>query len=100
MKSHRTRKWVLLISSVLILLACQSPVAAGLPFAPPTATSTSTFTATATQTPTLTATATASATPTQTATLTETPSPTFTPTFAPPAHRVVIISIDGLRPDA
>ena len=98
MKSHHIRKWALLIFSVLILLACRFPVAAGLPFV--AATSTSTFVPTTTQTQTLTATSTASALPTQTATLTETPSPTFTPTFAPPAHRVVIISIDGLRPDA
>lgn len=96
MKSHHTCKVLLCFFSLLILLACQVPLAAGLPFVPPTSTptATQTFTPTATQTPTLTATATA------TATLTETPSPTTTPTFAPPARRVVIVSIDGLRPDA
>ncbi len=100
MKSHPTRKVLLSASLLLILLACQIPIAAGLPFGLPTSTpiATQTFTPTATQTPTLTATATA--TPSQTATLTETPSPTLTPTFAAPARRVVIVSIDGLRPDA
>ncbi len=98
MKSHPTRKVLLSASLLLILLACQIPIAAGLPFGLPTSTptATQTFTPTATQTSTLTATA----TPSQTATLTETPSPTLTPTFAAPARRVVIVSIDGLRPDA
>lgn len=94
MKSHQTRKTLLYGFVFLCLLACQLPVAAGLPFVPPTSTSTLTSTPTASQTATLTATLTA------TATLTETPSPTITPTLAPPARRVVIVSIDGLRPDA
>ena len=38
--------------------------------------------------------------PTLTPTATATPEPTFTPTPAPPARRVLILSIDGLRPDA
>jgi hypothetical protein len=96
MKSHRIRKLLLSVFSLLLLLACQLPVAAGLPFAPPPSTPTSTFTPSATAT--LTATATVTATLTQTATATQ--SPTITPTFAPPARRVVIVSIDGLRPDA
>ncbi len=92
MKSNNPRKVLLLLFSILVLLACQIP--AGVPFFAPTPTPTLTFTPTLT--PTLTATATATLTPTPT----ETPSPTPTPTFAPPARRVVIISIDGLRPDA
>ncbi|GJQ51623.1 MAG: phosphodiesterase [Anaerolineaceae bacterium] len=49
--------------------------------------------AAATFTPALTA------TPTLTATRTETPAPTITPTPAPLARRVLILSIDGLRPE-
>lgn len=88
------RKALLLVFSLLLLFACQIPAAPGLSFLAPTAsqtptpTATQTFTATASQTPTLTATATA------------TPSPTLTPTFTPSVRRVIIISIDGLRPDA
>ena len=100
MKSHHTRKALLSIFLLLILLACQIPIAAGLPFVPLTATPTAsqTFTSTATQTATLTATATA--TQTATATPTETPTATQTPTLAPTTRRVLIVSIDGLRPDA
>ena len=102
MKYHHPRKLILSIFSLFLLLACQIPVAAGLPFAASTSTPTATFTLTATQTATLTATATATltATATPTATPTETPTPTQTPTPAPSIHRVVIVSIDGLRPDA
>lgn len=54
--------------------------------------------------PTATQTSIPSVTPTLTATLTpppsETPLPTFTPTPTARANRVVILSIDGLRPDA
>jgi predicted AlkP superfamily pyrophosphatase or phosphodiesterase len=54
--------------------------------------------------PTVTQTSIPSITPTLTATLTppptETPLPTFTPTPTALAKRVVILSIDGLRPDA
>ena len=90
------RKTFFFIFSLLLLLACQIPAAPGLSFLVPTASQT--LTATATQT----ATATPSQTPTLTATptATQTPSPTPTPTWAPPARRVIIISIDGLRPDA
>jgi len=86
MLSNTTRKLVLSVLSILILLACQIPNVA--PFTPATATPTSTLT------PTLTPTATATRTPT------ETPTPSPTPTPTPRARRVVILSIDGLRPDA
>jgi hypothetical protein len=74
MQYHRTHKTLLSIFLFLILLACQIPIAAGLPFLPQTSTPTAsqTFTPTATQ----------------------------TPTAAPSIRRVVILSIDGLRPDA
>src|SRR5690349_663660 len=88
------RKSVLLLCTILLLLACQIPASPGLSFLLPTPTPT--LTLTSTLTPTLTSTATA----TLTVTPTETPSPTVTPTFAPPARRVIILSIDGLRPDA
>jgi predicted AlkP superfamily pyrophosphatase or phosphodiesterase len=85
MPSNRNRKLFLSIFAILILLACQTPNI-GIPLATPTATET--------QTPTLTATATITQTPT------ETPTPTATATSAPRARRVVILSIDGMRPDA
>ncbi len=85
MPANRTRKLFLASVSILILLACQIP---SNPLMPPTATPT------ATQTPTLTATATATQPPT------ETPTPSATATPTPRARRVVILSIDGLRPDA
>jgi len=73
---------------ILAILACQIPSLAAPTTAPPTPSLTSTFT----ETPTQTATATETATPTQT--------PTLTPTPTPHATRVLILSIDGLRPDA
>ena len=77
----QARKLVLLFLLVL-LPACQSLPA----FIPPTPTITST--------PTL----------TPTATLTSTPTPTLTPTFTPTpvyqVRRVLIVSVDGLRPEA
>ena len=87
-----SRQVHLLVFSLLILLACQLPIspASLLPTSTLTATSTSTLTPTPSQT----------ATAMLTATLTDMPSPTLTPTFAPPARRIVILSIDGLRPDA
>jgi len=88
--SHR--KTFLFVLSLFVLLACQVP--SSVPFFGPTPTPTLTVTPSVTPTPT------PSATPTQTPTPTETPTPTPTPTFAPPARRVVILSIDGLRPDA
>lgn len=69
------------------VLACQVPGLATL-----TATPTPSLTATFTETPTQTATATATEAPTDT--------PTPTPTPPPHATRVLILSIDGLRPDA
>lgn len=88
MLSKRTRTFVLSIFSILLLLACQTP--AGLPLLAPAATQTSTATPPPTLAPTLTSTA------------TETPIPTATQTPTPTvrAARVVILSIDGLRPDA
>jgi hypothetical protein len=96
MKSSPIRKTILSIFSLIVLLACQVSSAPGLSFLMPTATLTATQTATATLTPTLTATATLTATPTAT----ETQPPTPTPTLMPSVRRVVIVSIDGLRPDA
>lgn len=88
MFSNRTRKLFLSILALFVLLGCQLSNV-GVPF----------FSA-----PTATQTATPSVTPTLTATLTplptETPLPTFTPTPTALARRVVILSIDGLRPDA
>ncbi len=65
---------------LLLLFACQIP--GGMRIQP--ATSTPSNTATITVTPTLTL----------------TPTLTITPTPAPPARRVLILSIDGFRPDA
>ena len=100
MKSHHTRKLFLSFFSLFLLLACQIPVAVGLPFAPPTSTPTSTPTPTTTLTATQTATSTATVTATETATATLTETPTATQTPAPSTRRVLIVSIDGLRPDA
>ena len=89
-------KKLLIVFSLLLLLACQIPSLPG--FAAPTPLSTFT--------PTLTPTTFASTAPSQTATSTVTASPTetltlsVTPTSAPLARRVLILSIDGLRPDA
>ncbi len=88
--SHR--KTFLFVLSLLVLLACQFP--SSVTFFGPTPTPTLTFT------PSVTPTLTPTATPTQTPTPTETPTPIPTPTFAPPARHVIIVSIDGLRPDA
>lgn len=80
----RPNKKIIITFSLLILLACQNSNLPGL------ATETPLHTFTPTLIPTLTATATA----------TETLTPTLTPTPAPIARRVLILSIDGLRPDA
>jgi len=112
MTISKTRSFFLLVFLLLILLACQIPSLAWLPFIAPTASQTSTATltptltamvtatqtATKTLTPTLTATLTATQTATETLTPTETPTQTATP--VPHASRVLILSIDGLRPDA
>jgi arylsulfatase A-like enzyme len=82
----RVRKIVLLFL-LFSLSACQS-----LPgFAAPSPTNTST--------PTLTPTSTLTATPTLTPTPTNTATPTVTPTPVYTVRRVLILSIDGLRPD-
>ena len=78
------RKKFLYVFLFLLLLACQipairTPVATTFPLA------------TQTSLPTETA--------SSTATATETPAPTLTPTPAPIARRVLILSIDGLRPE-
>jgi hypothetical protein len=96
MKHHRTHRTIFLLCSILLLLACQITNTAQPTPVLPSASQTPTDTALPTQTATLTATT----TPTETSTPTETPSPTITPTFAPAVRRVVIVSIDGLRPDA
>lgn len=92
MSLNTTRKRFLLLFSVLFLLACQLSSISGNPLNLPTATQA--FTAT------LPPTSTETATPSQTSTATETPLPTITPTRAPLARRALILSIDGLRPDA
>ena len=83
MKTYRNR--TLFAFVLLLLLACQIPTTVAPAVIPPTAT---------------TVPPTATFTPAWTATATETSTPTFTPTPAPPARRVLILSIDGLRPDA
>jgi arylsulfatase A-like enzyme len=84
---NRAKK-IILFFLLFSLSACQS-----LPgFATPTPTATST--------PTLTPTATLTATPTLTPTPTYTSTPTVTPTPVYQVRRVLILSIDGLRPDA
>jgi len=85
----KTLSWLLILGLILPLLtACQGM---NLPWV-------ATFTPTPSQTPT------PSSTPTVTATFSPTPSPTATftptPTPRPQARRVLIVSIDGLRPDA
>ena len=87
MPLHRTRQIFLSIFSILLLLGCQTQ---NIGINPPTATEIST----ATLPPTLTATA------TQIPTATETVASTPTTTPPPRARRVLILSIDGLRPDA
>lgn len=86
-----TRK-VLSVFLVLVLSACQVSNIVGLPFA--TVTPPATLTSTLTPSPVFTATFTATATETATQT------PTSTPTPALRARRVLILSIDGLRPEA
>jgi hypothetical protein len=80
-------KKLFIVFSLIILLACQIPSLPGL------ATPLPTFT------PTLNFTPSVSPTLPQTATATGTQTPTITPTPAPIARRVLILSIDGLRPD-
>lgn len=79
---NRARKFYALTLALILLLACQPPNLWGLPsFTPtPSATATATLTPTATETPTA--------------------SPTVTPTPRPVIRRVLIVSYDGLRPEA
>lgn len=77
-------KLPLILLPVIFLLACQTSALATPTAVPPT----TTLTGTPAWTPT--------SPPTETPTLT----PTFTPTPPPHASRVLILSIDGLRPDA
>jgi len=92
MTTSKTRSVSISAFLLLTLLACQMPAIAGLPFLPPNATQTATLTPSFTATMTSTQTATETLTPTVIATQTATP--------APHASRVLILSIDGLRPDA
>ena len=97
-------KLLALIFTVIFILACQpAALATPIPASPiptftltwtPSPTPTSAVTATPTLIPTLTLTATPTLSPTPTLTATLTPAP------APHASRVLILSIDGLRPDA
>lgn len=97
MSLNKTRKLLYSTVLILVLLACQIPNS-GVPLISATATQI--------QPPLLTATAIAIQPPTETPTASvtpppsETPSPPATPTPAFRARRVVILSIDGLRPDA
>lgn len=77
-----------------LLLACMLAACQAAPGFFATATPTST------QQPTVTPSQTPSPTPTSTPTATPTLTPTLTPTQPPHATRVLILSIDGLRPDA
>jgi hypothetical protein len=99
-RPNRTLKALLLLLLVVWLVsACD--LSAALPTYVPTLTASSTPTFTPTATPTPTSTATATPTPTATPTATPTPTPTATPTPAPPPLTgVLIISVDGLRPEA
>lgn len=85
MHSKRTHLFLSLFS-LFVLLACQLSNLGGLSAATPTQADT------ATRPPTSTASV--------PATQTETPVPTSSPTPPPFAKRVIILSIDGLRPDA
>lgn len=88
--THRIQKLFPLLFSLLIIISCQLPTLSAPTIIPSTPSFTSTFTETPTQT--------ATPLPTETATPTETPALTPTPTHH--ASRVLILSIDGLRPDA
>ncbi|MFN8432419.1 MAG: alkaline phosphatase family protein [Anaerolineales bacterium] len=74
----------------LIVILCLTALACQLPSIP----------ILATQTPTQIPTATVTSTPTQTLTPEPTLTPSITPTPTPLARRVLILSIDGFRPDA
>ncbi len=92
MSAPQLRSFLIVVFLLLAILACQLPGNTALPFAAPTPSLTSTTTPFPTST--------ATATPTVTETITPTTSPTETSTPAPHASRVLILSIDGLRPEA
>src|SRR6266498_1307015 len=89
-------KKLIIAFSLLLLVTCQFPSLPGFATPTPLSTFTSTLTSTAPASPTSSQTATLTVTTSPTETLT----PTITPTSAPLARRVLILSIDGLRPDA
>jgi hypothetical protein len=86
MTGHTNRLHILLPLGLLVILACQAP-GVGVP-------------SSASPSPTVTETPAPSETAPPTLTATEAPTQTITPTAAPRASRVLILSIDGLRPDA
>lgn len=88
MHTSRNQTFAQVIITLIILIACQLPNSLTTRVIQPTPFLTSTNTDFPTQT----------ASPTETATPTQTPS--LTPTPPPLATRVLILSIDGLRPDA
>jgi len=88
MHTSRNRILAQSIIALIVLIACQLPNSLTTTITQPTPSPTSTNT----ESPTPTAFATATENSTQT--------PTLTPTPTPPASRVLILSIDGLRPDA
>lgn len=90
MPLNRTQKIFLSVFSIVILLACQLPNLGGLPVPAPTVTVAASATPVETETPV----------PTLTPAATQTETATAAPTPAVHAARVVILSIDGLRPDA
>jgi len=87
MHTSRNRIFAQSIIAFILLIACQLPNSLTITIIQPTPSPTSTNT----ESPTPTASATATETPTQT--------PTLTPTPTPLASRVLILSIDGFRPD-
>ena len=91
MKRQNIYSIFLLLPILFVLFACQP---SGVPLFAPSSTPSLTFT------PSLTPTLTTTSTTAFTSTPTDTPTLTPTATFAPPARRVIILSIDGLRPDA
>ena len=89
MTNPRFRRSFMLFLTLVLIMACQLPAATSPTSVPPSPS----FTLTpVVEIPTQTATSTPTATPTEV--------PTLTPTLAPHATRVLILSIDGLRPDA
>ena len=88
MINNRFHRLLLISLTFLIVIGCQIPSPPAPTIVPPTLS----ITSTATDVPTQTATSAPTETPTET--------PTLTPEPALQATRVLILSIDGLRPDA